>query len=102
MKKKDRKKLIEITDQKLAAAIGNDYKLRKNEGKSFSKTFSEFIYPLIQYDISEEAKTRSLLIWGQTVSNKAVAESFPNHKASINFEKIFHLFYFINKKAGNR
>lgn len=100
MKKKDKDALVEITNNKLTSSIvGDSITLLKNEGsRSFSKTFIDFINPLIANDISEEHKTKAHLTWGLMVWNKAVAESYPNHKTSKNVEEFFPLFFALNKK----
>ncbi|HEY8657793.1 MAG TPA: hypothetical protein VIL78_02090 [Hanamia sp.] len=99
MKKKDKDALIEITNNRLSTSIGGGNKtLLKNEGsRSFSKTFIDFINPLIENDILDEDKTKAHLTWGLMVWNKAVAESYPNHRTSKNVEEIYPLFFGLNK-----
>ena len=100
MKKKDKDALIEITNNKLLSSIGsNDKILLKNEdGWSFSKTFMDFVDPLIANDILNENKTKAHLTWGLMVWNKAVAEKYPNHRTSKNVEEVFPVYMALSKK----
>ena len=101
MKKKDRNALIEITNNKLSTSIGDGNKiLLKNESsRSFSKTFIDFINPLIENDILDKEKTKAHLTWGLMVWNKAVAESYPDHRTSKNVEEVFYVYMALNKKS---
>lgn len=103
MKKKEKEALIGIANSKLYASISSDDKivLRKHEGnRSYSKTFIDFINPLIRNDILDGEKTKSHLDWGLMVWNKAVAESYPNHTVSKNLEEFYPVFYGLNKKKS--
>ena len=100
MNKKDKDALIEITNNRLTASISGDNIIaRKNEGsRSFSKTFIDFMNPLIKNDILDENKTKAHLTWGLMVWNKAVAESYPDNGTSKIIEVIYPMFFGINKR----
>jgi hypothetical protein len=96
MKKKDKDALIEIANKKLTATIANDKTIiaRNKSSRSFSKTFLDFLEPLLANEILDEEETRALLNWGLIVWNKVVAESRPDLKTSIKAESVFALFCF--------
>lgn len=103
MKRKDKNALIKITNEKLAASFHDSHLLlQKNEdGISFSKTFFEFMKPLIRDEVQNavEDKLKSHLNWGMMVWNKAVAESYPDHKTSKTMEEAFFLATFLSKRS---
>ena len=61
--------------------------------KKYSEIFHEYMAPIINEIIDDEAGLKKMLDWGQFIWNKGVAENFPDYSKSKALEALFPLFF---------